>query len=200
MTTADINRGIFTQNPVFRFALGVCPALAVTATVADAAIMGMLVICVMAASNFAVSLTRNFVAQRVRIPCHILIVTAFASMADILLSAHAPQAAASLGIYVPLIAVNCLILNRTETFAAKNKPLSALFDGIVAGLGFTAAMLACSVVREVLGSFSLMGVKVVPGARPFVALTTACGAFFSFALVLGLYNYITLRRRKEKAP
>ncbi len=197
MIKDEVARGIAAQNPVLRLALGLCPALAVTATINDALVMGMLVLCVLAASSFAVSVTRNLIPHRVRIPCHILIVAAFASMAGILLSVRAPHASAALGIYVPLIAVNCLILDRAETYASKNKALASLVDGIGMGLGFTGALFLCSVVRELLGSFSLFGVKVIPGSHPLLALTRSCGGFFSLALVLGTLNF--LRQRKEKA-
>jgi electron transport complex protein RnfE len=199
MTAGEFGRGIFAQNPVFRVALGVCPALAVTATMADALVMSGLVMAVLAASNLAVSITRNLIAQRVRIPCQILIITAFASMANMLLLNRSPHFSAALGIYVPLIAVNCLILNRADAFAAKNKPIASLLDAIVVGIGFTVALLACSMIRELFGNFSLMGQKVIPGHQPFLALTTACGAFFSLAFVLGLYNYFMAQKGKEKA-
>jgi Na+-translocating ferredoxin:NAD+ oxidoreductase subunit E len=192
--------GVFARNPAFRMALGACPALAVTATAADALVMGVLTAAVLAVSSFAVSVTRNLVPQNVKIPCHVLIVTAFASVAAIVLAAVAPATSSALGIYVPLIAVNCLILNRAETFASGNKPVASLVDGLVTGIGFTVLLLACGAVRELLGNFSLLGIVVIPGSRPFRIFSSACGGFFTLALALGIYNYAISRKDKTAKP
>ncbi|HMD67426.1 MAG TPA: Rnf-Nqr domain containing protein [Chitinivibrionales bacterium] len=200
MNQGDQTGGIFARNPAFRLALGACPALAVTATAADALVMGALTAAVLVASSLAVSVTRNLFPQSVKIPCHVLIVTAFASVAAILLAAVAPTTSSTLGIYVPLIAVNCLILNRAETFASGNKPFVSLVDGLVTGIGFAILLLACSAVRELLGNFSLLGFAVIPGNRPFVAFTSACGGFFALALVLGIYNYAISRKGTAAKP
>ncbi len=198
MTAAELGRGIFAGNPVFRVALGVCPALAVTATVKQSLAMSALVVGVLAASGITVSLARNLIPQRVRVPCHILVVAAFASIADILLSVRAPHASAVLGIYVPLVAVNCLILSRMQNFAVKNRPLSSLSDGILTGAGFAAALLGCAVIREFLGNYSILGQQVFPGRQPLLAMTNACGAFFSLAFVLAIFNYAVSQKTKRK--
>ncbi len=192
--------GVFARNPAFRLALGACPALAVTATAADALAMGALTAAVLVASSLAVSVTRSLFPQSVKIPCHVIIVAAFASVAAILLAAIAPTTSSSLGIYVPLIAVNCLILNRVDIFASRNKPFASLADGLVTGIGFAILLLACGAVRELLGNFSLLGFAVIPGRRPFVAFTSASGGFISIAIVLGIYNYAISRKETPAKP
>ena len=189
---------VVARNPAFQMALGACPALAVTASAADAFVMGAITAVVLAVSCFTISLTRNFFPQSVKVPCRILIVTAFASVAAVLLAAHAPATAAALGVYVPLIAVNCLILNRAETFASANKPVASLLDGLVTGLGFALLLLACGAVREFLGNFTLLGNTVVPLHRPFAIFSRACGGFFSLAFVLALYHYALSRKGKPQ--
>lgn len=200
MNQADQTAGVFARNPAFRLALGACPALAVTATVADALAMGALTAAVLVASSLAVSVTRNLFPQSVKIPCHVIIVAAFASVAAILLATVAPTTSSTLGIYVPLIAVNCLILNRVDIFASRNKPFASLADGLVTGIGFVILLLACGAVRELLGNFSLLGFAVLPGNRPFAAFASACGGFFALALVLGIYNYAISRKEPAAKP
>jgi Na+-translocating ferredoxin:NAD+ oxidoreductase subunit E len=196
MIKSELKRGIIDQNPVFRLGLGLCPALAVTATVNDAMVMGICVWGVLIASAAAVSLTRKLIPQRMQAPCHIMIVACFATMAEIILRAHAPAMSGRLGIYVPLIAVNCLILDRAGSFASQNGFFASILDGAVMGAGFIAALFLCSVTREFLGSYRLFGQQIVPGAHPILAFSSACGGFFAIALVLGLINYLRLRKGK----
>jgi electron transport complex protein RnfE len=197
VTASELRRGVFSGNPVFRLALGLFPALAVTSTMGLALVMSALVTCVLAASAYTISLARNFIPQRVRIPCQLIVVAAYASVADIVLCSRFPSQSSALGMYVPLIAVNCLILNKAETFSAKNKPVASLVDSIVTGIGFTVALLACSAVRELLGTYSLMGQAIIPSRQPILAMTSTCGAFFSLALVLTVFNYFVLRKKKD---
>jgi Na+-translocating ferredoxin:NAD+ oxidoreductase subunit E len=194
MNRSNQTAGVFARNPAFRLALGACPALAVTATTGDALVIGVLTAAVLAVSSFCVSVTRNLFTQNVKMPCHVLIITTAASVAAVLLAAFAPTTSSTLGIYVPLIAVNCLILNRAEAFASVNKPFASLVDGLVTGFGFVILLLACGAIRELLGNFSLLGIVVIPGSRPFRIFSSACGGFFSLALVLGFYNYAISRK------
>ena len=193
----ELNRGIVDQNPLFRLGLGLCPALAVTATVGDAVGMGLCVWGVLVASAAAVSFTRNLIPRNVAALCRLMMIACFATIADMLLQAHAPGLRGRLGIYVPLIAVNCLILERTDSFAAKNRLVPSVIDGAAMGAGFIAALFFCSVVREILGSFRLFGQRVVPSENPLLVFASPCGGFFALALVLGLYNFLRLRKRER---
>jgi|WetSurMetagenome_2_1015567.scaffolds.fasta_scaffold00672_8 Na+-translocating ferredoxin:NAD+ oxidoreductase subunit E len=192
--------GVFARNPAFKLALGACPAIAVTTTVFDALAMGTLTAAVLTASNFTVSLGRNIIPRSVKTLCQILIVTAFASIAAVLLAAFAPKTAATLGIYVPLISINCLILGRAETFASENRPLVSLTDGLVTGAGFIILLLGCGAIRELLGQFSLMRISLLPWRPPFSAFTSPCGGFFAIAFVIGFFNFAVARKAKQKKP
>jgi electron transport complex protein RnfE len=197
VTASELRCGVFLSNPVFRLALGLFPALAVTSTMSMALVMSILVTCVLAASTYTISLARNFIPQRVRIPCQLIIVAAYASVADLVLCSRFPGQSDALGMYVPLIAVNCLILHKVETFAAKNKPMASLVDSVVTGIGFAVALLGCAAVREILGTYSFMGRAIIPSRQPILAMTSACGAFFSLALVLSIFNYFARRKKKD---
>jgi Na+-translocating ferredoxin:NAD+ oxidoreductase subunit E len=190
----EIQSGIIDRNPVFRLALGLCPALAVTGSVSDALGMGLCVLCVLIASNATVSLTKKLIPQKVALPCHVLIIATFSVMAQIIINRTVPVLGAHLGIYLPLVAVNCLILDRAVSFASQNKVTASILDAAVMGTGFMLALFLCSFVREFLGSFSLFGQKVLPFGRPMLVFTTACGGFFSIALVLGVINYFQSRK------
>lgn len=146
------SRGIFKENPVFAIALGLCPALAVTSTVWNAIGMGFGVIFVLVCSNLIISLLRNFIPNEVHIPAYIVVIASFVTVVELLMKAYLPSLAASLGIFIPLIVVNCVILGRAEAFASKNTPLDSILDGLGMGIGFTVALIAIAFVREVLGA------------------------------------------------
>ncbi len=148
-------KGVFRENPVFAIALGLCPALAVTSTVWNAIGMGFGVIFVLVCSNVIISLLRNFIPDEVHIPAYIVVIASFVTIVELLMKAYLPSLAASLGIFIPLIVVNCVILGRAEAFASKNTPFDSLLDGLGMGLGFTIALIAIALVREVLGSGSI---------------------------------------------
>jgi len=147
-----LTKGIFKENPVFAIALGLCPALAVTSMVWNAIGMGFGVIFVLVCSNLIISLLRNFIPDEVHIPAYIVVIAAFVTIVELLMKAYLPSLAASLGIFIPLIVVNCVILGRAEAFASKNKPLDSVLDGLGMGIGFTIALIAIAFVREVLGA------------------------------------------------
>ena len=146
------SRGIFKENPVFAIALGLCPALAVTSTVWNAIGMGFGVIFVLICSNLFISLLRNFIPDEVHIPAYIVVIASFVTVVELLMKAYLPSLAESLGIFIPLIVVNCVILGRAEAFASKNTPLDSVLDGLGMGIGFTVALIAIAFVREVLGA------------------------------------------------
>jgi electron transport complex protein RnfE len=195
---SELRHSIIDKNPVFGLALGLCPALAVTTTMKNAVGMGIAVLFVLFASNVTVSLSRAWIPYKVRIPCYLIIIATFVSMVDIVLKANFPGVGHDLGIFVPLMAVNCIIIGRAEAFASKNKVGPSIIDAIATGLGFCMALIVCAFIRESLGSNRLFGVQCVPHAAPLHALQYACGGFFSIAMVLGVMNYLRLTRGTKR--
>lgn len=186
--------GIFKENPTFVLMLGMCPTLAVTSTALNGLGMGLSTLVVLMMSNLMISLLRNFIPNRVRMPAYILIVASFVTIVDLLMQAYARPLYESLGIYIPLIVVNCIILGRAESYASKNPPIPSLFDGIGMGLGFTIALTLIGIVRELFGSGTLFGFKVMPDFyEPISILVLSPGAFLVLALLAALQN-------KLKAP
>jgi electron transport complex protein RnfE len=198
MIRNDLKLGIIDKNPVFVLALGLCPALAVTTTLKNAAGMGLTVLCVLVASNTIVSLTRKWIPYKIRIPCYLIIISTFVSIADILMKADFPALSRNLGIFVPLMAVNCIIMGRAETFSSKNRIGASIVDAIATGLGFSLALILCAIIREAFGENRLFGAPLIPHAAPLHALHYACGGFFSIALVLAVTNYFKLARGTKK--
>jgi electron transport complex protein RnfE len=194
MIKSELKRGIIDQNPVFGMALGLCPALAVTTSLKNAVGMGMTVLCVLIASNITVSLVRRWIPYKVRIPCFLIIIATFVSMADILMKSRFPHLESNLGIFVPLMAVNCIIINRADVIASKNKVGASIVDAFSTGLGFCLALIVCALIREALGENRLFGAPLIPHAVPLHALQYACGGFFSIALVLAAANYFKSTR------
>jgi electron transport complex protein RnfE len=198
MIKSELKPGFFSQNPVFGLALGLCPALAITTNLKNAVGMGLVVLCVLVASNTTVSLFHRWIPYKVRIPCFLIIIATFVSMADLLMKANFPGIERNLGIFVPLMAVNCIIIGRVETFASKNKVGPSIIDAVTTGLGFCMALLVCAFIRECFGANRFFGAQFVPHAAPLQALQYACGGFFSIALVLGVMNYVKLTRGKKQ--
>ncbi|MEG2188652.1 MAG: electron transport complex subunit E [Christensenella sp.] len=191
--------GVLNENPTFRLVLGMCPTIAVTTSVTNALGMGAAVIFVLMCSNMLISLLRNFIPEKVRIPCYVVVIAMFVTVVQMVLKAFLPALDASLGIFIPLIVVNCIILARAEAFAAKNSVLPAMVDGIGMGVGFTCSLTLIALVRELLGAGSLGGRSVV-GARspPALMFILAPGGFLVLGLLLALINKIVLMREKVK--
>lgn len=186
--------GIIKENPTFVLMLGMCPTLAVTSSAKNGLGMGLSTLAVLMMSNLMISLLRKFIPDRVRMPAYILIVASFVTVVDLLMQAFARSLYASLGIYIPLIVVNCIILGRAESYASKNPPLPSFFDGIGMGLGFTAALTLIGLFRELFGSGTIFGFNVMPGFyEPIAILVLSPGAFFVLAALTALQN-------KLKAP
>lgn len=198
MIKTELQRGIFLHNPVFGLALGLCPAIAVTTSMRNAAGMGFAVLCVLVASNLTVSLLRNWIPYKVRIPCYLIVIATYVSMADIVMKAALPRLEHDLGIFLPLMAVNCIIIGRAEAFASKNKAGASVVDAVATGLGFCLALVVCACIREAFGANRLFGATLIPHAVPLHALTYACGGFFSIALALGVMNYWKLTRGEKQ--
>lgn len=192
--------GIITENPTFRLVLGMCPTLAVTTAAVNGLGMGLATTFVLICSNLVISLIRNFVPDKVRIPAYIVVIATFVTMVDLFLKAFLPELSESLGLFIPLIVVNCIIFARAEAFASKNPPLDSMLDGLGMGLGFTCALTIISCVRELLGSGCLFGVDLLgPSYPPALIFVLAPGGFITLGLVLAAVNkLLSLRRKKSE--
>lgn len=189
--------GIIKENPTFVLMLGMCPTLAVTTSAANGIGMGLTTTAVLAASNLMISLLRKFIPDGVRMPAFIVVVASFVTIVQMLLEGFIPALYASLGIYIPLIVVNCIILGRAEAYASKNPPIPSLFDGIGMGLGFTLSITCIGAVRELLGAGQIFGRQILPladaaagkmGYEPITIFILAPGAFFVLAFLSALQN------------
>ena len=158
--------GIITENPTFRLVLGMCPTLAVTTSVLNGLGMGLATAFVLVCSNLVISLLRNFIPSKVRIPAFIVVIASFVTIVQLVLNAFLPDLASSLGLFIPLIVVNCIIFARAEAFASKNGPLASMTDGLGMGLGFTVSLTLISAVRELIGSGTLLGFPVLGANYP----------------------------------
>jgi len=184
--------GIMKENPVFRLVLGMCPMLAVTTEAKNGLGMGAATMVVLLGSNLVVSLLRNVIPARVRIPVFIVIIASFVTIVDMLLNAYAYELHQSLGLFIPLIVVNCVILGRAEAFASKNTLFNSMLDALGMGVGFTLALLVLGSVREILGSGALFGVSLFgTGYQPFLLMILPPGAFLALGLLLGIMNQVT---------
>lgn len=188
-----IYNGIIKENPTFVLMLGMCPTLAVTTTAVNGVGMGLSTTAVLVFSNLIISALRKIIPDRVRIPAYIVIVASLVTIVQLLLQAYVPSLYSSLGIFIPLIVVNCIILGRAEAYAAKNGPLESAFDGIGMGLGFTVGLTAIAIVREILGAGAVFGVEFIPEDFRITIFGLAPGAFFVLAVLTALQN-------KFKAP
>ncbi len=192
MTTMaqDFSKGILTQNPVFRQLLGMCPVLAVTITAINGFGMGVAALFVLLCSNIVVSLIRNVVPARVRIPAYILVIATFVTITDLVLNAFLPALHDALGIFIPLIVVNCMIMGRAEGFARKNTLGRSVIDALGMGIGFTLALTVLGIVRELLGSGTVFGANITGTAfEPMALFASPPGAFIALGILLALFNY-----------
>ena len=195
MLIKELKRGLFTENPILVLALGLCPALATSTSVKNGFGMGMAATFVLVCSNIIVSLFRKFIPAKVRIPCFIVIIATFVTIVQLVLAAYLPDLNKSLGIFIPLIVVNCVILGRAEAFASKNNVFRSIIDGIVMGLGFTFALCILSVFREILGSNKLFGLNFMPGFQPMTVFILAPGGFFTIAFVMGVIKHFENKKK-----
>lgn len=190
--------GLIKENPTFVLTLGMCPTLAVTTSAMNGLGMGLTTAAVLACSNLIISLLRKIIPNRVRIPAFIVIIASFVTMMQLLLEAYIPSLNKALGVYIPLIVVNCIILGRAESYAYSNPPIPSLFDGVGMGLGFTFALTCIGAVRELLGAGALFGKKIMPDSfTPIGIFVLAPGAFFVLAALTAIQNYIKIRGGKK---
>lgn len=190
--------GLFKKNPTFVLMLGMCPTLAVTTSAMNGLGMGLTTMVVLALSNMIISLLRNIIPDKVRIPAFIVIIASFVTMMELLLEGFLPSLYDALGIYIPLIVVNCIILGRAEAYASKNPVLPSLFDGIGMGLGFSFALTCIGAVRELIGSGKIFGFSVMPASYvPCAIFVMAPGAFFVLAALTALQNKVKIAGEKK---
>lgn len=192
--------GIIKENPTFRLVLGMCPTLAVTTAAVNGVAMGLAVVFVLAASNLVTSLLRNFIPDKIRIPSYIVVIAAFVTIVGMLMEAFVPELYKALGLFIPLIVVNCIILARAESFASKNNPFYSLIDGIGMGLGFTIALTILGAIREILGAGTIFGVPVFgQGFEPAIIMILPPGAFITLGLLLAALNKLDQKRQENQA-
>lgn len=190
-----LTKGIIKENPVLVLLLGCCPTLATTTGAINGLGMGVSTLAVLVCSNIVISLLKNIIPGKVRIPCYIVVIAGFVTIVQLLLKAYLPALDAALGLFIPLIVVNCIILGRAEAYASKNPPIPSLFDGIGMGLGFTLSITCIGAVRELLGAGQLFGQQILPlaadgkmGYEPITIFILAPGAFFVLAMLAALQN------------
>lgn len=187
--------GIITNNPTFVQLLGTCPALATTTSASNALGMGLSVILVLVCSNFFISLLRKYIPNQIRIASYIVIISGFVSILELLIKAYLPSLSNSLGLFIPLIVVNCIILARAEAFASKNKVLPSIIDGLAMGAGFTFALVILGAIREIIGAGTIFGVSVFGDwFEPAVLFIMPPGAFITLGFVIALVQKLRHRR------
>lgn len=195
----EFTRGILKENPVFVLVLGLCPTLAVTVSLVNGFWMAVATTSVLVCSNIIISCLRRVIPQEIRIPCFIVVIASFVTMADLTMQAYLPEGInRALGIFIPLIVVNCVILGRAEAYAAKHSVVRSLVDGLGTGLGFLLALLLISGVRELTGSGTLLGLQIARGYQPAYIMVMAPGAFLVMGLLLAFFN--ALRARRQVMP
>ncbi len=190
--------GFLKENPIFVLMLGMCPTLAVTTSAVNGLGMGLTTTVVLVMSNFIISIFRNVIPNKVRIPAFIVIIASLVTIVELLLRAYLPSLYDALGIYIPLIVVNCIILGRAESFASKNKVVLSIFDGIGMGLGFSFALTCIGALRELLGAGEVFGFAIMPeGFIPISIFILAPGAFFVLAALTAVQNIFKAKAEKK---
>ena len=182
-----VTNGLIKENPVLRLVLGTCPTLAVSTAVSNALGMGASATFVLICSNIVISALRKVIPDKVHLPCYITIIATFVTLVQMIVKAYAPALDTALGVYLPLIVVNCIILGRAEMFACKNNVVDSALDGLGMGLGFTLALTLMATVREIRGSGTGLGIQIIPKSIPnFTLMTSAPGGFFTFGCLMAL--------------
>jgi electron transport complex protein RnfE len=193
-----LTKGFFKENPTLILVLGCCPTLAVTTSVTNALGMGAATTFVLLMSNMLISALKNVIPDKVRIPSYIVIIATFVSMIDLLIQGFLPALSASLGVFIPLIVVNCIVLGRAEAFANKNTVLDSLLDGLGMGIGFTIALTLIGGIREILGSGSFLGFQFIPSEYNMLIFVLAPGAFLVFGFVMAAVRYFVNKSEERK--
>lgn len=192
----QFKEGIITQNPTLILLLGMCSTLAITTSVANGVGMGLAVTFVLIGSNVAISLVRKLIPAKIRIASFVVIISAFVTTIDLLMQAYVPALSQSLGIFIPLIVVNCIILARAEAFAFKNGPLASAIDGLAMGIGYTLALIIMCVIREILGSGTLLGHSLFgSGFQPVLMFILPSGGFLTLGCIIAAMQKILSMRK-----
>lgn len=190
-----LKAGIIIDNPTFVQVLGMCPTLAVTTSALNAIAMGIATTVVLICSNLAISLLRKVIPSKIRIPAFIVVIASFVTIIELLLKAYMIDLYNALGLFLPLIVVNCIILGRAESYASKNPPLASIFDGLGMGLGFTCSLTVIGMIREILGVGELFGFSVMPsGYTPAIIMILAPGAFFTLGILMAILNTVKAKK------
>lgn len=192
--TEFLKNGVIDNNPTFVQLLGMCPTLATSTSLLNALGMGAAATFVLICSNLVISFLRKLIPQKVRIAAYIVIIAGFVTMIDLLMQAFVPALSNSLGLFIPLIVVNCIILARAESFASKNKPLPSALDGLTMGIGFTIALSCVAAVREILGSGTLLGFELFGGVAPLTIFALPAGGFLVLGFFIALVQYLKGRK------
>lgn len=195
--TYEFIKGVWKENPVFRLVLGTCPTLAVTNSVINGISMGLATLFVLVCSSTIISAIRKLIPKEIRLPCFIVVIATFVTVADIYLRAQFPLISKALGPYVPLIIVNCIIFARAEAFASKNPVLASFVDALGMSIGFIFALFCMSSVREILGTGCFCGIKILGSwFYPWSVMILPAGAFFAFGILIGIMNLITKKNNE----
>jgi len=194
----EFTKGIGVENPTFGLVLGLCPTLAVSTSVRNAIGMGIAATFVLFCSNIIISSLRKFIPSQIRIPCFIVIIATFVTIVELLMKAYFPPLNAALGIFVPLIVVNCIVLGRAEAFACKRPVSDSVFDALGMGVGFTLALIIIASIREVLGAGKFFGITVLKGFEPVTMMILSPGALLTMGLLIGIVNYWHIKAKAKK--
>jgi electron transport complex protein RnfE len=194
----EFKKGITIENPTFGLVLGLCPTLAVSTSVINAIGMGVAATFVLLGSNIFISSLRNFIPEEIRIPCYIVIIATFVTINELIMAAYFPALDKALGIFVPLIVVNCIVLGRAEAYACKNTVVYSIFDALGMGVGFTIALTIIAAIREILGNGTLLGIPMIKNFEPVIMMVLAPGALLTIGLLIGLLNLIHLKLKTNK--
>ncbi len=194
----EFTKGITVENPTFGLVLGLCPTLAVSTSVINAIGMGAAATFVLFGSNIIISSVRRLIPNQIRIPCFIVIIATFVTIVELLMKAYFPALSSALGIFVPLIVVNCIVLGRAEAFACKKPVIESIFDALGMGVGFTLALCIIAGIREVLGAGKFLGFSLLKGFEPITAMILAPGALLTMGLLIGIVNYWHIKHKTNK--
>lgn len=202
----QLKEGLLTQNPVLVQLLGMCSTLAITTSIFNGLGMGVAVLLVLTCSNVVISLLRKVIPDKIRIAAYIVIIAGFVTMVDLLLKAYVPALSDSLGVFIPLIVVNCIILGRAEAFASKNGVLASAVDGLTQGIGYTAALVVMCIIREFLGSgtfgkgvFGADGIRILPAQYPALMLILPVGGFLTLGCLIALTQWVNKKLTEREA-
>ncbi|MDP2924596.1 MAG: electron transport complex subunit E [Candidatus Omnitrophota bacterium] len=193
----EFAKGIIKENPTFVLGLGLCPTLAVSTTLTNGVGMGIAATFVLLGSNVIIALIKNIIPDKIRIPCYIVVIATFVTITELFMKAYSPALDRALGIYVPLIVVNCIVLGRAEAYASKASVFNSILDALGMGVGFTLALILISAIREILGSGTFFGYNIIKGYEPMLLFVLPSGALLVIGLLMGFFNIIKTSHKEK---